>query len=229
MFLDEFYLPAFFKSRHALVYFLLVFLLLTFASACSAAASVPDLTPVTVQLSWTHQAEFAGLYAAVEQGYFREEGLKVTFLEGGPEVDFLKPVTDGQAQFGIAQPADLISGPGRGGTCPEHRGHLQAQPDRFLLTAGLRDHSSAGFCWQNGSHCRHSGSGTAGDDGQGGHIPGSVRTRLPAFRYRAVRLRRCSHLGGDLLMFLCWKCRRQVTKSTLSRRMITGSIFMAMP
>ncbi len=108
MLLDEFYFAAFLNSRQAGIYFLFVFLPLIFASACSAAASVPDLTPVTVQLSWTHQAEFAGFYAAEEQGYFQEEGLKVTFLEGGPEVDFIKPVTDGQAQFGIAQPADLI-------------------------------------------------------------------------------------------------------------------------
>ena len=108
MLLDELYFHASFKLRRACIYFLLVFLPLTFVPACSAAASVPDLTPVTVQLSWTHQAEFAGLYAAAEQGYFQDEGLKVTFLEGGPEVDFIKPVTDGQAQFGIAQPADLI-------------------------------------------------------------------------------------------------------------------------
>jgi len=95
MFLDEFCFAASFKLRRAGIYFLFVFLPLTFASACSAAAPLPALTPVTVQLSWTHQAEFAGLYAAVEQGYFREEGLEVTFLEGGPEVDFIKPVTDG--------------------------------------------------------------------------------------------------------------------------------------
>jgi NitT/TauT family transport system substrate-binding protein len=108
MLLDEFYFPASFKLKHACIYFLFVLLPLSLVSACSAAASAPELTPVTVQLSWTHQAEFAGFYAAEEQGYFEDEGLQVTFLEGGPEVDFIKPVADGQAQFGIAQPADLI-------------------------------------------------------------------------------------------------------------------------
>jgi len=108
MLLDKFYFPAYFKLRRSCIYFLFVFLALYFASACSAAVPAPGLTPVTVQLSWTHQAEFAGFYAAEEQGYFQDEGLKVTFLEGGPEVDFIKPVADGQAQFGIAQPADLI-------------------------------------------------------------------------------------------------------------------------
>jgi len=71
-------------------------------------APPPPLTPITVQLSFTHQAEFAGLYAAEQQGFYAAEGLQVSFLEGGAEVDFLAPVIDGTAQFGVAQPADLI-------------------------------------------------------------------------------------------------------------------------
>lgn len=77
-------------------------------SACSQSPARQELEPVTVQLSWLHQAEFAGLYAAEQQGYFAEEGLDVNFLEGGPEVDFMTPVVNGTAQFGISQPADLI-------------------------------------------------------------------------------------------------------------------------
>jgi NitT/TauT family transport system substrate-binding protein len=96
------------NGRRAGIHLLFVMIVVTTASACSSAVPVADLTPVTVQLSWTHQAEFAGFYAAEQQGYFRDEGLKVSFLEGGPEVDFIKPVVEGQAQFGIAQPADLI-------------------------------------------------------------------------------------------------------------------------
>lgn len=87
-----------------------LFLYLTFGLAACAPVSTPPppLTPVNVQLSWTNQAEFAGLYAADQLGYFAEEGLQVSFLEGGPEVDFITPVVDGTAQFGIAQPADVI-------------------------------------------------------------------------------------------------------------------------
>jgi NitT/TauT family transport system substrate-binding protein len=77
-------------------------------SACSQATSAPALTRVTVQLSWFHQAEFTGFYAAEQLGYFAEEGLQVSFVEGGPEVDFIAPVVNGTAQFGVAQPADLI-------------------------------------------------------------------------------------------------------------------------
>lgn len=81
--------------------------LLIFAAACGTTPT-PSPTPVTVQLSFTHQAEFAGFYAADQLGYYAAEGLQVSFLEGGPEVDYLAPVVKGEAQFGVAQPADLI-------------------------------------------------------------------------------------------------------------------------
>ena len=77
-------------------------------SACSAQQNAPALTPITVQLSWLHQAQFAGLYAADKRGYFAEEGLDVSFREGGLNVDFIAPVVDGTAQFGAAQPTDVI-------------------------------------------------------------------------------------------------------------------------
>jgi NitT/TauT family transport system substrate-binding protein len=60
----------------------------------------PALIPITVQLAWTHQAQFAGLYAADQKGYFAVEGLAVTFLEGGTSVDPFESVASGKAQFG---------------------------------------------------------------------------------------------------------------------------------
>lgn len=77
-------------------------------SACSSFPAPPEPKAITVQLSWVHQAEFAGLYAADQLGYFAEEGLKVSFIEGGQEVDSIMPVVNGTAQFGIVQPASLI-------------------------------------------------------------------------------------------------------------------------
>ena len=89
-------------------YCFLCFALIVGTGSCGPAASVAALTPVTVQLSWLHQAEFAGFYAAEQQGYFQDEGLDFSFIEGGPEVDFIAPVAEGRAEFGIAQPADVI-------------------------------------------------------------------------------------------------------------------------
>ena len=41
---------------------------------------------VTLQLQWVTQAQFAGYYVALENGYYEEEGLNVTILPGGPDI-----------------------------------------------------------------------------------------------------------------------------------------------
>ena len=66
------------------------------------------MTPVTVQLRWTHQAQFAGFYAADQRGYYAAEGLSVNFIEGGPTADIHQKVLDGTAQFGVAGADTLL-------------------------------------------------------------------------------------------------------------------------
>jgi len=63
---------------------------------------------VSVQLKWHHQAQFAGIYAADEHGYYTAEGLSVSLIEGGPEVNLINSVLDGTAQFSIAGADSLI-------------------------------------------------------------------------------------------------------------------------
>jgi len=63
---------------------------------------------VTVQLKWTHDAQFGGFYAADQKGYYAAEGLAVTLLPGGPDIDVLRSVVDGKAQFGVAGAVELI-------------------------------------------------------------------------------------------------------------------------
>jgi NitT/TauT family transport system substrate-binding protein len=78
------------------------------AACAPSTPATPPLTPVTVQLRWTHNAQFAGFYAAEQKGYYAAEGLAVTFVEGGANVDFIRPVLDGKAQFGIANADGLV-------------------------------------------------------------------------------------------------------------------------
>ncbi|MBD0328783.1 MAG: ABC transporter substrate-binding protein [Thermoleophilia bacterium] len=56
---------------------------------------------VTLQLKWVTQAQFAGYYAAEEQGYYEDEGLDVTIRPGGPDIVPEQVVLGGQAEFGI--------------------------------------------------------------------------------------------------------------------------------
>ncbi|HJV48161.1 MAG TPA: ABC transporter substrate-binding protein [Geothrix sp.] len=64
---------------------------------------------VTLQLKWHHQFQFAGYYAAQQQGYYREAGLEVDIHEGQPGIDVVKEVAGGHAQFGVGTSALLLA------------------------------------------------------------------------------------------------------------------------
>jgi signal transduction histidine kinase len=70
--------------------------------------SAHALEPVKLQLNWLHQFEFAGFYAAVEKGFYREAGLEVTIIEGGPQIDSTAVVAAGAADFGVGSSSVLI-------------------------------------------------------------------------------------------------------------------------
>jgi NitT/TauT family transport system substrate-binding protein len=61
-----------------------------------------DLIPVRLQLQWVAQSQFAGYYAAVAQGFYEEEGLDVTILEGAVDIVPQQVVAADGAEFGIA-------------------------------------------------------------------------------------------------------------------------------
>jgi NitT/TauT family transport system substrate-binding protein len=71
------------------------------SAAGSEAPSQPaELTKVRVQLKWVAQAQFAGYYAAVDQGYYADQGLDVQILLGGPDIDPVRVVASDGAEFG---------------------------------------------------------------------------------------------------------------------------------
>jgi len=54
------------------------------AALLGTAAHAAD--DVTLQLKWVTQAQFGGYFAALENGFYEEEGLNVTIKPGGPDV-----------------------------------------------------------------------------------------------------------------------------------------------
>ena len=77
-------------------------------SGCSSSgtpegkATTHVLTPVTLQLQWVTQAQFAGYYAALSQGYYRKAGLDVTIKQAGTDTVPIKSVADGDADYAIS-------------------------------------------------------------------------------------------------------------------------------
>src|SRR3984893_1457303 len=76
---------------------------LVMAACLVLLASHPSvaLDHVSLQLKWKHQFQFAGYYAAQEQGFYRDVGLDVTIREGGPDIDAAEAVAGGKAEFGV--------------------------------------------------------------------------------------------------------------------------------
>ncbi|MBB5632526.1 NitT/TauT family transport system substrate-binding protein [Cryobacterium mesophilum] len=60
------------------------------------------LTPVTLQLQWFAQAQFSGYYAALDQGFYKDEGLDVTLKEGGADIVPQDALTSGEADYAIS-------------------------------------------------------------------------------------------------------------------------------
>lgn len=60
-----------------------------------------DLTPVSVQVNWNHQFQFAGFYAALMQGYYEEAGMDVHLHSWKPGMKVLDEVLSGHADFGV--------------------------------------------------------------------------------------------------------------------------------
>lgn len=74
---------------------------LFFVAGCCLGSSALALDNITLQLKWTHAFQFAGYYAAQEQGYYRDAGLQVNIAEAGPDTDPVRSVLAGESHYGV--------------------------------------------------------------------------------------------------------------------------------
>ena len=71
------------------------------------APAEPD--KVKIVLQWVVQAQFAGYYAALERGFYEEEGLEVEIQPGGPDILPVQLVAAGAAELAVQPFAVLLS------------------------------------------------------------------------------------------------------------------------
>lgn len=75
------------------IFLFLSLLLLAFADAKEK---------VVLQLKWLHQFQFAGYYAALEKGFYAEEGLEVEIRQRNTAINNIDQVLNNEAQYGVA-------------------------------------------------------------------------------------------------------------------------------
>ncbi len=69
--------------------------------SASASPKSAKLDKVTLQLKWVTQAQFAGYYAALAKGYYKDFGIDATLKVGGPDITPEQVVASGQAEIGV--------------------------------------------------------------------------------------------------------------------------------
>ena len=69
-------------------------------SVSGSAAGEP--TKIKLQLQWSAQAQFAGYYAAVDQGYYKDAGLDVEIVEGGTDIVPQDVLSAGDVDYAIS-------------------------------------------------------------------------------------------------------------------------------
>ena len=87
---------------------LLIFFILFLQNFLFANPVSTNLEKVTLQLEWKHQFEFAGFYAAIEQGYYKDVGLEVEIKEFKEGINITDEVLSGNATFGISSSALIL-------------------------------------------------------------------------------------------------------------------------
>jgi putative hydroxymethylpyrimidine transport system substrate-binding protein len=83
---------------------------LAFAAAGSLprASAAQDATPVTLALDWYPNANHAGIYLALDRGYFKEAGLAVEVFTPADPTTVLQTVGAGRDTFGISYQNDVL-------------------------------------------------------------------------------------------------------------------------
>ncbi len=79
-------------------------------TTAAAATECAELTPVKLQLQWFTQAQFAGYYAAQDQGFYEAMCLDVTILEGAVDIAPHVVLANGESDFAISWVSKALAG-----------------------------------------------------------------------------------------------------------------------
>ncbi len=99
-----------------------------------APGAAPDgLEHVRLHLDWHPQTEYGGYYQALERGFYREAGLGVEIIPGGPGVPFKDIVALERAEIGCTDGNDVIVAISRGVPLVIVAAEMQRNPQGILF------------------------------------------------------------------------------------------------
>jgi NitT/TauT family transport system substrate-binding protein len=110
-------------------------LLSCLAAVAALAAPEKPLAKIRVQLDWIPEPEHGGLYQAEARGYFRDEGLDVTLLPGGPNAFVMPQVATGKVDIGQADSTNTLLQQAEGLPVVQFAAVFQDDPSGILVNA----------------------------------------------------------------------------------------------
>jgi len=83
-----------------------IILFLSLLLTCSTSALADE--SVKIHLKWLHQFQSAGYLVALDKGFYRDEGLNVELIEGGPSHNSMKELQEESVQYAVADTGALL-------------------------------------------------------------------------------------------------------------------------
>ncbi len=126
------------RLRYILILFILVIigLAIFFLQRNTLMTSSAPLRPVIVRLSWLKQAQYAGMFVALEKGFYKDAGLDVTFKEYQDGLDQGQEVADGKVNFAITTGVALLNSVNMGKKVKAIAVIYQTTPESFAALSG---------------------------------------------------------------------------------------------
>jgi NitT/TauT family transport system substrate-binding protein len=114
--------------------FLSVALIFTSCNSCSNSKNKSnELAKINLRLQWFSHSQFAGYIIAKEKGYYKEYGLDVNILSGGPDLKPQITVATGTDDIGIGVPNQIIAAQSNGVPIVIIAQIFQDSPNRYIL------------------------------------------------------------------------------------------------
>jgi NitT/TauT family transport system substrate-binding protein len=98
-------------------------------------------TKIVFQADWYPQPEHGGFFNALARGYYKDEGLDVTILPGGPYITVEKQVSAGSAQFGMGSSDKVLESNAQGQTLVAVAATMQHDPQGIMVRKDSSIHS----------------------------------------------------------------------------------------
>src|ERR1700684_241269 len=100
---------------------------------CHHSAGENGLTKIVFQADWYPQPEHGGFYTALAKGYYKDEGLDVTILPGGPYVTVEQQGSAGAAGLCIGASDKVLEANSEGQSLVAVAATMQHDPQGIMV------------------------------------------------------------------------------------------------